>query len=82
MRISEIAENKGFKKIILVSDPFHMYRAIKIAEDFDLEVFSSPTLSSPISKNKWLEFKYILREIISVMLSRLYHLSVITTSFV
>ena len=82
MRISEIAENKGFRKIILVSDPFHMYRAIKIAEDFDLEAFSSPTRSSPISQNKLVEFQYVLREIISVMLSRLYHLSVITTSFV
>lgn len=62
MRAAEIAKAQSLKKIILVSDPFHMYRAIRIAKDFDIDVFSSPTLSSPISKNKWLEFQYMLRE--------------------
>lgn len=61
-RLNEIAEKKNLKKIILVSDPFHMYRTKLIAENLGIEVLTSPTRTSPISKNFWLEMKYIARE--------------------
>ena len=40
-----ILEN-GFKKIIMVSDPLHMRRIMKISEDNDLNAISSPTPTS------------------------------------
>lgn len=63
-RIAEIAKERNLSKIILVSDPFHMYRAVRIAEDLGLSAFPSPTRKSPISKNFWLELWYVGRELI------------------
>jgi uncharacterized SAM-binding protein YcdF (DUF218 family) len=39
----EIIKKYGFDKIIIVSDPLHMKRAITMARDNDLNVYSSPT---------------------------------------
>jgi len=71
-RIKEIAEAKNLKKIILVSDPFHMYRAKVIAEDLGMEVTLSPTRESPIKENTLLEFKYMAREMTLVILHMLF----------
>ena len=62
INIAEIVQRKKLKRIIIVSDPFHMYRAKIIAEDLGIEVLTSPTTTSPISKNFWLELKYMGRE--------------------
>lgn len=68
-RIAEIAREKNFQKIILVSDPFHMYRALTLAEDFEIEALPSPTRTSPISENRWLEIRYMLRETLLTFLA-------------
>lgn len=68
-RIAEIAREKNFQKIIFVSDPFHMYRALLLAKNFGIEALPSPTRTSPISKNRWLEIKYMLRETALTLLS-------------
>lgn len=41
-----ILEKENFKKVLLVSDPLHMKRAMKIAEKHQIEAFSSPTSTS------------------------------------
>lgn len=61
-RVAEIMEEKKLTSVVLVSDPFHMYRAKLIAKDLGLTVSTSPTQTSPISKNIILEIKYMLRE--------------------
>ncbi|MEK7523852.1 MAG: YdcF family protein [Patescibacteria group bacterium] len=61
-RISEIAKERRFAKIIIVSDPFHMYRAVSIAHDLRIDALPSPTQTSPISKKPWLEAVYMGRE--------------------
>jgi uncharacterized SAM-binding protein YcdF (DUF218 family) len=48
--------------VMLVSDPFHMLRALKMAHDLDLIAYSSPTRSSPISANAAEEARYVVRE--------------------
>lgn len=71
-RVSDIAAEKKLNRLIIVSDPFHMYRATLIAKDLNLSPLSSPTRTSPISKNTWLELKYIGREIALVLLHELF----------
>jgi len=61
-RIAEISREKNFQKIIIVSDPFHMYRSLLLAEKSNIEALPSPTRKSPISENRWLEIRYMLRE--------------------
>ncbi|MBI2638117.1 YdcF family protein [Candidatus Peregrinibacteria bacterium] len=66
--VKEIAARRNIKTIIIVSDAFHLYRAKKIAENLNLIGLTSPATNSPISKNTWLELKYIGREIALVLM--------------
>jgi len=49
-------------RVILVSDPFHMFRLRLEARRTDLEAYTSPTESSPISDNPVLELRYLAAE--------------------
>lgn len=62
MRAKEIADAQNLHSFILVSDPFHMYRSKITAEDLGMSVTTSPTRTSPIAKNFWLNLEYISRE--------------------
>lgn len=59
--IKEIIED--INSMIFVSDGFHLMRLEKMGRDLGWDVYISPTPYSPISKNKLVEFKYVLREI-------------------
>jgi len=39
----QLADANGWKKVLIVSDPMHMKRAMVMAEDVGLEAYSSPT---------------------------------------
>jgi len=41
-----ILKNENFNKVLLVSDPLHMKRVMKVAEKHQIEAFSSPTPTS------------------------------------
>ena len=44
--IEETIEENKWDDCIIVSDPFHMKRAMVMAEDYDMNAFSSPTPTS------------------------------------
>ena len=48
--------------VLLVSDPFHMLRSIKMARDLGLIAYGSPTRTSPISAGSAEETRYVVRE--------------------
>jgi uncharacterized SAM-binding protein YcdF (DUF218 family) len=48
--------------VMLVSDPFHMLRSIKMARDLGLIAYGSPTRSSPIATGSAEETRSVLRE--------------------
>lgn len=48
--------------VMLVSDPFHMLRSIKMARDLGLIAYGSPTRSSPIAAGSAEETRAVLRE--------------------
>jgi uncharacterized SAM-binding protein YcdF (DUF218 family) len=39
----QVADQNGLKKVLIVSDPMHMRRAITMAQDVGLEAYPSPT---------------------------------------
>lgn len=43
---AQIMEEEGMKKALIVSDPLHMKRAMRMAKDFGLNAYSSPTKTS------------------------------------
>ena len=53
---------RGLRRVLLVSDPFHMFRLRLEARRTDLEAYTSPTESSPISDNPVLELRYLFAE--------------------
>jgi uncharacterized SAM-binding protein YcdF (DUF218 family) len=53
---------RGLRRVLLVSDPFHMFRLRLEARRTALEAYTSPTGSSPISDNPVLELRYLLAE--------------------
>jgi uncharacterized SAM-binding protein YcdF (DUF218 family) len=49
-------EERGLRSAVLVSDPTHMYRVLRIADDLGLHAYGSPTRTSPVDANveRWL----------------------------
>lgn len=50
------------ERVLLVSDPFHMFRVKRMAQDLGLIALTSPTQTSPIRPNTPLEYRYVARE--------------------
>ena len=57
---------RKIRRVILVSDPFHMFRLRLEARRTALEAYTSPTESSPISENPVLELRFLLAEGVKV----------------
>ncbi len=53
---------RGYERVLLVSDPFHMFRLRLEARRTALKAYTSPTESSPISDNPVLELRYLFAE--------------------
>lgn len=60
--VGEWLHGRGLRRVLLVSDPFHMFRLRLEARRTALEAYTSPTESSPISDNPVLELRYLLAE--------------------
>jgi uncharacterized SAM-binding protein YcdF (DUF218 family) len=59
-------QREHLRRVILVSDPFHMFRLRLEARRTGLEAYTSPTESSPISDNPVLELRYLAAEAFKV----------------
>jgi uncharacterized SAM-binding protein YcdF (DUF218 family) len=60
--VAEWLRGRGLRRVLLVSDPFHMFRLRLEARRTALEAYTSPTESSPISANPGLELRYLFAE--------------------
>jgi uncharacterized SAM-binding protein YcdF (DUF218 family) len=60
--VADWLESEGLHSVILVSDPFHMFRLRLEARRTNLEAYTSPTASSPISDNPVVELRYLAAE--------------------
>jgi uncharacterized SAM-binding protein YcdF (DUF218 family) len=60
--VGEWLRQRRLRRVLLVSDPFHMFRLRLEASRNDLEAYTSPTESSPISANPVIELRYLFAE--------------------
>jgi uncharacterized SAM-binding protein YcdF (DUF218 family) len=60
--VGQWLHGRDLRRVLLVSDPFHMFRLRLEARRMALEAYTSPTESSPISDNPVLELRYLLAE--------------------
>lgn len=65
--------DRGLRRVILVSDPFHMARLVAEARGFGLEASVSPTRTSPISAERGLVLARIASEALKVPVAWLTH---------
>lgn len=64
--VAELLHARGLRRIVLVSDPFHMMRLKLMARELGFEPLASPTRTSPISRSQRAELFYVLREAVGV----------------
>lgn len=67
--VAGIMDDHGIESAVLVSDPFHMLRLRLLAMRVGFRAHSSPTRSSPISRNSDEERRFMLRESFSLPLA-------------
>ncbi|MDQ6603569.1 MAG: YdcF family protein [Chloroflexota bacterium] len=58
-----LMQHNGWRRALLVSDPFHMYRLKRMATDLGVSAATSPTRTSPIRPGSDEERRYMLREV-------------------
>lgn len=70
--VAELLQKRGIRRVILVSDPFHMLRLSIIGRRFGLVPYTSPTRTSPISPNREQRWRYMLGESVKAPLAFLF----------
>jgi uncharacterized SAM-binding protein YcdF (DUF218 family) len=61
---ASILSNLGLSRVLLVSDPPHMLRALRLAQAVGLEAYGSPAAASPVAANPAVQARFLLRELI------------------
>jgi uncharacterized SAM-binding protein YcdF (DUF218 family) len=56
----------GRPRIVVVSDPFHMFRAVKQAADLGMDAYPSPTRTSPLSASRLKLTELVVREDLAI----------------
>lgn len=69
--VAEQVQKRGWKTAVLVSDPWHSFRARIMADDVGLETWTSPTHRGPIVQARETQARYIVRETGALLYYRL-----------
>jgi uncharacterized SAM-binding protein YcdF (DUF218 family) len=68
--VSTAFGERGWTSAVVVTDPWHVMRAERMAEDAGIEAVSSPTRQGPAVQTRGTQFRYILRETAAYLLYR------------
>jgi uncharacterized SAM-binding protein YcdF (DUF218 family) len=60
--VAAVAEQRGWRSAVLVSDPWHSLRSRTMAADVGLDATTSPTKRGPVVQTRETQFRYIVRE--------------------
>ena len=69
--VADAVEGHGWRTAVLVSDPWHSFRARTMAGDLGLDAWTAPTHSGPIVQERVTQVRYIVRETGAVLYYRL-----------
>lgn len=67
---AEAFRQRGWHTAVLVSDPWHVMRAVRMADDAGIAAVGSPTRQGPAVQTRATQFRYILRETAAYLLYR------------
>ncbi len=68
--VADALDERGWSTAVLVTDPWHVMRAERMAEDSGIDAASSPTRQGPAVQTRTTQFRYILRETAAYLLYR------------
>jgi uncharacterized SAM-binding protein YcdF (DUF218 family) len=68
--VASTFRDRGWSSAVLVSDPWHVMRAERMAEDAGIDASGSPTRQGPAVQTRATQFRYILRETAAYLLYR------------
>ncbi|GAB2754894.1 YdcF family protein [Salinifilum aidingensis] len=71
--VTDLAEERGWRTGLIVSDPWHSLRAQTMARDFGLRAWSSPTRGGPTGQTAEARTSYVARETAAMIYYRLTH---------
>ena len=74
--VARLAKGRGWDDVLLVTDPWHSFRARSMAGELGLDARTSPTRSGPVVQGRGRELRYIARETAAYL-----HYKVFRTSF-
>lgn len=66
-RAAPIMRERGWHILLIVSDPFHLLRAVTMARDTGIKAYGVPALESPTHTIPHLRFYYTLREAFALL---------------
>lgn len=69
--VAQQVEARDWHTAVLVSDPWHSFRARTMADDLGLEAWTAPTHSGPIVQERVTQVRYIVRETGALLYYRL-----------
>jgi uncharacterized SAM-binding protein YcdF (DUF218 family) len=64
---ARIMAERGWQSVLVVSDPYHIYRACRVGRDAGLVIYPVPAAASPTWTIPHLRAYYTLREVFAVM---------------
>ncbi|HEX9339334.1 MAG TPA: YdcF family protein, partial [Pseudonocardiaceae bacterium] len=67
---ARVLRQHGWGSAVLVSDPWHMFRAKTMARDSGIDAWTSPTHSGPAVQTRTTQFRYIARETFALLYYR------------
>jgi uncharacterized SAM-binding protein YcdF (DUF218 family) len=74
--VARMARERSWRRVVLVTDPWHSFRARSMAREVGLTAETSPTRSGPVVQGRSREARYIARETAAYL-----HYKVFRTSF-
>ena len=70
--VSTLMSERGWQTAVLVTDPWHALRSLRMADDAGIEAVSSPTRRGPSVRTRGTEVRYIGRETAAYLYYRLF----------
>ena len=70
--VSSLMERRGWRTAVLVTDPWHALRSLRMASDAGIEAVSSPTRSGPSVRTRGVQVRYIARETAAYLYYRVF----------
>ncbi len=72
---ARVLRSNGWRRAVLVTDPWHELRSRRIAEDLGIDAATSPARTGPAVHTRGTELHYIGRETMAFLYYRLFHRS-------